>query len=99
MSAERVDHKSLEPSRMDPVEAYSRPTGSERSIKAQQPFLTILVHDSWPQLRLLLRDKTKDQKPGCSNKSLINFQTNDSTRIQNGERVVNKISSTGNIFM
>ena len=46
MSAERVDRKSLEPSRMDPVEAYSRPTGSERSIKAQQPFLTILVHDS-----------------------------------------------------
>jgi hypothetical protein len=69
MSAERVDHKSLEPSRMDPVEAYSRLTGSERSIKAQQPFLTILVHDSWPQLRLLLRDKTKDQNPDALTKA------------------------------
>jgi len=74
MSAERVDHKSLEPSHTDPVEAYSRPTWPERSIKTQQPFLTILVHDSWPRLRLLLRDKTKDQNPDALTKAELIFR-------------------------
>jgi hypothetical protein len=68
MSGDRVDHRSLEPSRTDPVEAYNHAIWSERSIKTQQPFLTILVHDSWPQLNLLLRDKTKDQDPDALTK-------------------------------